>query len=131
MDKLFLDKSEINNFDEIIDNMLSEGICSNTICIEHIADIITHLDSDDKKRSIYDPQLKKAVFTVIRELISNSKVELVNEWSTIPELRDGTNVSHEKLFELLDEYWEIYKNNLTDRDYMLWFKKAGTQISNN
>jgi hypothetical protein len=123
MSNLYLDKNQINNFNQIINDMLEEGISPNTLSMEHIGDIISFLDADDKKRNLYDPELKKAVFTIIKELLSKPQVEINFQSSSIPELRRRSDISNDELFQLLDKYWEIYQNHLTDRDYMIMLKK--------
>ena len=122
---LFLDKNKINKFDEIIRVILTESLSPGTISIEHIGDIISFLNKRDKVREMSDPELKMAVFRIIKTLLDMDAVELLWQDSWVEKIRNSPPSTEQEVFEVLNEYW--YKSDVTglDKNYLLYFKKKG------
>lgn len=107
----FLKKTNINDFDKIIQ------IINKDKNFEHIGDIIFLLAKYDKKRDLNSLELKKAVYTIIEELVKN------NEFKVFKYLNGNKKIVFKKIddmFIYLDQNWES-----TDiREYLLFFNKA-------
>jgi hypothetical protein len=87
---LFLSRDQINGFDKIIEFILTGGITPGTLGIEHTGDIVSHLDHWDKKRDIKDPQLKRAVFTIIKTLLDMDVIEIMWKHSIVSKTKSPT-----------------------------------------
>ena len=122
---LFLSKSQINDFDKIIDSILNGGITPGTLGIENVGDIVSYLDRWDKNRNIKDPELKHAVFTVIKTLLDMDVVELMWKDSIVEEARLSPPHNEENIFNFLNEHWDKDDGSGLIITYLVSFKKKG------
>jgi hypothetical protein len=122
-DYLFLKKEEINNFDMIMDIIFNAGLSKDVLAVEHIGDIIFFLDKRDKVRDQNDPELKKAVFTVIKAMIDSGQVELRWQYTWVKSARDSPPKNDKEIFDFLDEYLNKDDGLGLDKNYLLFFRK--------
>ena len=122
-DYLFLKKEKINNFDMIMDIIFNAGLSKDVLAVEHIGDIIFFLDKRDKVRDQNDPELKKAVFTVIKAMIDSGQVELRWQYTWVKSARDSPPKNDKEIFDFLDEYWDKDDGLGLDKNYLLFFRK--------
>lgn len=114
-----LDKSMINNFEAILSAIAEDPN------FENIDDIIYFLDRFDTRRDIYDPDLKDAIFTIVKEIIDRDMLTPLFGFagtSLIPEYIPQN--SHETL-EYMEKHWGSDDDEfvLTRRGYLLFFER--------
>jgi hypothetical protein len=84
---LFLAKDQINNFEEIMYVIFNYGLQEDVLAVENTGDIIYYLDQRDKKRELDDPELKKAVLTIIHSMLATGLVDLDFRYSWVEKVR--------------------------------------------
>lgn len=117
----FLDKSEIRNFDEIIHVIFNCGLQKDVLAVENTGDIIYYLDQRDKIRDLNDPELKKAVLTVIRAMLETGQVELDFKHSWVEAVRDNPPTEPDEIFNFLNEYWDKDDGYGLAKFHLVWF----------
>lgn len=122
---LLMDFSLINNFEKIIEVIFNSGLSKEVIAVENTGDIISLLDHWDKVRELDDPELKKAVFTVIKAMLDSGEVQLEFNYTWVKSARENPPIGEEKVFQFLDEYWDKDDGFGLSTEYLLWFRRKG------
>lgn len=122
---LLMDSSLINNFDKIIEVIFTCGLSREVLAVENTGDIIAMLMHWDKVRELHDPELKRAVFTVIKAMLDSGEVELDFSFTWVKSARENPPIGEEKVFQFLDEYWDKDDGFGLSTEYLLWFRRRG------
>jgi hypothetical protein len=122
---LFLAKDQINNFEEIMHVIFNYGLQKDVLAVENTGDIIYYLDQRDKKRELDDPELKKAVLTIIRSMLATGEVELDFRYSWVEKARDNPPKNEEEIFNFLNTYWDEDDGFGLARIHLVWFRRKG------
>jgi len=130
MDNRFLNPSYIKNYNLIIDTILNKGRTPKVLAIENIGDLISILNYNDKRRNIDDPELKKAIFTIVKGMLDSGIVELWWDYCWVASARNSPPTTQEEIFKFLEHYWNMDDGMGLDRNYLLWFNKIGNVIKN-
>jgi len=124
-DSFFLSPTQINKFDEIIDVIFNHGLSKEVLAVENTGDIIYYLDQHDKVRDLNDPELKKAVLTIIKAMLDTGEVELDFEHSWVREVKSDPPKNEEDIFNFLNIYWDIDDAFGLAKIHLVWFKRKG------
>lgn len=109
---LFLDVSEINNYEQIISEIINDPN------FEHIYDVEAYIADIDKKRDLNSLEHKRAVFTIIKGLLDTSLIEVDIQFIRPKHVQNPK--TEEELFAYLDEYWDKVDENI--RGYLVFFE---------
>ena len=122
-----LSKKQINNF-ELIMNLIS--IDPN---FENISDIIFLLDWHDKFRESEDPELKSAIFTIVKEIIDIGIAKPIFGYSPTAPMPDPIPESAADVLDYLDRYWAKPgdQDNDIGRAYLIFFAKKDGDLMHN
>jgi hypothetical protein len=122
---LFLEKDQINNFNEIMYVILNYGLQKDVLAVENTGDIIYYLDQRDKNRTLDDPELKKAVLTIIHSMLATGEVELDFRYSWVEKARENPPQTEEEIFNFLNTYWDEDDGFGLAKIHLVWFRKIG------
>ena len=122
-DERFLDESEINNFEGIVDIILNGDKINGRLAIEHVGDIIFFINKRDKQRDMRDPELKRATLTIVKALLDSEAVELDWEHGWASSKYESPPTTDNEIYDILDKYWYKDDGFGLDRNYLLFFKK--------
>jgi hypothetical protein len=122
---LFLEKDQINNFDEIMYVIFNYGLQADVLAVENTGDIIYNLDQRDKKRALDVPELKKAVLTIIREMLATGEVELDFRYTWVDKARKNPPQTEEEIFNFLNTYWDEDDGFGLAKIHLVWFRRKG------
>ena len=122
-DERFLDESEINNFEWIVDIILNGDKINGRLAIEHVGDILFFLNKHDRQRDMRDPELKRAALTIVKALLDSEAVELDWEHGWASSKYKSPPTTNSEIFDILDKYWYEDDGFGLDRNYLLFFKK--------
>ena len=124
-DSFFLCPTQINKFDEIIDVIFNHGLSKEVLAVENTGDIIYYLDQRDKVRDLNDPELKKAVLTIIKAMLDTGEVELDFEHSWVEEVKSNPPKNEKDIFKFLNTYWDVDDGFGLAKIHLVWFKRKG------
>ncbi len=121
-----IEKEEIHNFELII------GLAKDDPNFENVSHIIHLLDRFDKKRESEDPELKSAVFAVVKEILEQRIAKPIFGYSPTAPLPDPIPETVDEVLNYLDKYWgnPAIPHNDIGRGYLLFFEK-GTKLDHN
>lgn len=122
-----LDIQLINNFELIMELITIDPN------FENISDIIFLLNRHDKSRDPEDPELKSAVFTVVKEIIDSGIARPIFGYSPTGPMPDPIPESAEDVIRYLDNYWgkPIDQHIVIGRSYLIFFAKAYGDLKHN
>ncbi|TDE10015.1 hypothetical protein [Dyadobacter psychrotolerans] len=100
---------------------------------ENISDIIFLLDRHDKLRELEDPELKRAVFTIVQEIIDNGIAKPIFGYSPTGPMPDPIPERAEEVLNYLDKYWgkPTDQHNDIGRAYLIFFAKKDGDLEHN
>jgi hypothetical protein len=124
-DSLFLDKSDINNFDDIMYVIFNYGLQKDVLAVENTGDIISYLDKYDKVRDLNDPDLKKAVLTIIKVMLETGEVELEFRYSWVQHVQQNPPKTEKEIFTFLNKYWDEDDGYGMAKILLVWFRRKG------
>jgi hypothetical protein len=122
---LFLSKDQINNFEEIMYVIFNYGLQEDVLAVENTGDIIYYLDQRDKKRELDDPELKKAVLTIIHSMLATGLVDLDFRYSWVEKVRKNPPETEEDIFNFLNTYWDEDDGYGLAKIHLVWFRRKG------
>jgi len=80
-------------------------------------------------RNFDDPELRQAVYTIIKAMLDSGKVELWWDYCWVESARNSPPKTQEDLFDFIEEYWDKDDGFGLERSYLLWFNKIGNIIA--
>lgn len=124
---MILKKEEIQNFELIIELITKD---SN---FENIGDIIFLLDRHDKFRENDDPELKRAVFSIVNEVLEREIACPIFGYSPIAPMPNPIPTTSIQVLEYLNKYWDMNSGNHRDigRAHLIFFSKKSSPLSHN